>query len=98
MKTFLVKHILAAHCQRWLKGLWENSPPEAREQFLNDETDLSAYHHTIGRAMRNDCRLWEFAAHLEEHPDDFSHRMLVKFRGRLNEPKLTVSMLPKVQS
>ena len=96
MKPIVVKKILEAHCQRWLRKLWKDTPQEHRDAFLNDETDLIAYHHSIGRIMRNECGLWKYADHLDEHPDDFSHRMLVKFRSRMQENTYTISHLPNI--
>ncbi|CAL9993675.1 hypothetical protein VPHD480_0365 [Vibrio phage D480] len=96
MKTAIVKKILEAHCQRWLKGIWQDTPKEHREAFLADESDLAVYHHSIGQSMRNECGLWKYADLLDEHPDDFSHRMLVKFRGRVQESTYTISQLPNV--
>lgn len=95
-KTFIVTKVLEAHCQRWLLSVWGDTPDEFRQEFINDETDLIAYHHTIGREMRNQCGIWKYQKYLDEHADDFSHRMLVKFRGRINEQHLRLSNLPTI--
>lgn len=70
---------LKAGCMAWLETIWDDCPLAERKEFLGlAEDDLIEYHHTLGRDMRNDNKLW---AHKEiiGCPDEFSMSVLYDF-------------------
>ncbi|CAL9994860.1 hypothetical protein VPHD479_0356 [Vibrio phage D479] len=73
--------ILERRCQKFLSEAWNHTESEVQDAFL--ESDPSRYHMGLGRAVRNECGLWRNAELLNEHPDDFSHRMLVQFKEKV---------------
>lgn len=58
------------------------APQEAKDEFLNcPKGKLIQYHHTLGRVIRNEFKLWEHKwipelidgfDHSKEHPDQIS--------------------------
>lgn len=77
----IITKLLERRCQTFLQEAWAVSDPEVQQAFL--ESDPIRYHMGLGRAVRNECGLWRNTERLNEHPDDFSHRMLVQFKNKV---------------
>lgn len=73
-----------AECMVWIEGCWKESPLQDKTDFRTcDEGDLIRYHHTLGRSMRNENKLWTHRDTIG-CPDDFSMEIIHTFWEQLN--------------
>lgn len=75
---------------------WFNENPEdAQQEFLNcPRSELAIYHHSLGRSIRNEFKLWEIkwepelvdgVDHSPYHPDSVSMTIIEDVWDKLHE-------------
>lgn len=76
-----------------VQGWYEDAEPEDQAAFASKrEQALVAFHHSLGRQIRNHFRLWDYPwtpdmqGHFDrspEHPDQVSQRVIVEVWRRM---------------
>lgn len=68
----------------WMTECWKAAPLQDKTDFrVCDEDDLIRYHHTLGRDMRNENKLWTHRDVIG-CPDEFSMEIIHTFWEQLN--------------
>lgn len=78
-----------------VESWFDNEPVKNKNMFVNSKEDaLVVYHHTLGRSIRNEFKLWqiEWTPEIEngidvsnDHPDQVSMIIITKLWKKLND-------------
>lgn len=85
----MVKQALEDCKDTFVSEVDELSPRECVIAFTNaTANELYSYHHSLGRDIRNNYGLWEEGATGDEHPDDYSFRIIQAIQEKLKSMEL----------